>query len=131
MQSSQHVWFHCSNCPTLLFTTHWRYPRVTLQPACVLSAHFSFHCCYHARFVFFLFKYNFVLSAACSCDIAISGIIILFALQYTGIQFYWWGNMASGIHQRAVEACGHTTNTCGRAIIQHIARNLSTLGDVL
>ncbi|KAF3065688.1 hypothetical protein CFAM422_009785 [Trichoderma lentiforme] len=59
---------------------------------------------------------------ACSYDIAISGIIILFALQYTGVQFHWWGNMASGIHQRAVEACGHTTNTCGRAIIQHIAR---------
>ncbi|KAL5085473.1 hypothetical protein Trisim1_010583 [Trichoderma cf. simile WF8] len=30
--------------------------------------------------------------------------------------------MASSIHQRAVEACGHTTNTCGRAIIQHITR---------
>ncbi|KAJ4859625.1 OPT oligopeptide transporter protein domain-containing protein [Trichoderma breve] len=47
------------------------------------------------RFVSFWSKYNFVLSAAWSCGIAISGIIIFFALQYTDVQFHWWGNMAS------------------------------------
>ncbi|EHK46924.1 uncharacterized protein TrAtP1_010472 [Trichoderma atroviride] len=47
------------------------------------------------RFVSFWSKYNFVLSAAWSCGIAISGIIIFFALQYTDVKFNWWGNMAS------------------------------------
>ncbi|RDA87066.1 hypothetical protein CP533_5490 [Ophiocordyceps camponoti-saundersi (nom. inval.)] len=37
-------------------------------------------------------KYNFVLSAAWSCGIAIAGIIIFFSLQYTGIELDWWGN---------------------------------------
>ncbi|PFH55729.1 hypothetical protein XA68_17705 [Ophiocordyceps unilateralis] len=37
-------------------------------------------------------KYNFVLSAAWSCGIAIAGIIIFFALQYTGTDLDWWGN---------------------------------------
>jgi hypothetical protein len=40
-------------------------------------------------------QYNFVLSAAWSCGIAISGIIIFFALQFTDVKFEWWGNMAS------------------------------------
>ncbi|KAF7536611.1 hypothetical protein G7Z17_g13018 [Cylindrodendrum hubeiense] len=37
-------------------------------------------------------KYNFVLSAAWSCGIAIAGIIIFFTLQYNGDDFNWWGN---------------------------------------
>ncbi|RCI10140.1 hypothetical protein L249_8385 [Ophiocordyceps polyrhachis-furcata BCC 54312] len=37
-------------------------------------------------------KYNFVLSAAWSCGIAIAGIIIFFSLQYTGTELDWWGN---------------------------------------
>ncbi|KAJ4265360.1 hypothetical protein NW762_004648 [Fusarium torreyae] len=37
-------------------------------------------------------KYNFVLSAAWSCGIAIAGIIIFFALQLEGTEFKWWGN---------------------------------------
>ncbi|KAH7148288.1 OPT oligopeptide transporter protein-domain-containing protein [Dactylonectria macrodidyma] len=37
-------------------------------------------------------KYNFVLSAAWSCGIAIAGIIIFFSLQYNGDEFEWWGN---------------------------------------
>jgi hypothetical protein len=33
-----------------------------------------------------------VLSAAWSCGIAIAGIIIFFSLQFTEIEFEWWGN---------------------------------------
>lgn len=40
-------------------------------------------------------QYNFVLSAAWSCGIAIAGIIIFFSLQYTETDFNWWGNNVS------------------------------------
>ncbi|PHH61762.1 hypothetical protein CDD81_7973 [Ophiocordyceps australis] len=45
-----------------------------------------------SRFLGLWSKYNFVLSAAWSCGIAISGIIIFFSLQYTGTHLDWWGN---------------------------------------
>ncbi|OAQ82164.1 OPT oligopeptide transporter family [Purpureocillium lilacinum] len=48
-----------------------------------------------SRFLGLWSKYNFVLSAAWSCGIAISGIIIFFSLQYTGTDFDWWGNQVS------------------------------------
>jgi OPT family small oligopeptide transporter len=37
-------------------------------------------------------KYNFVTSAAFSCAIALSGIVIFFALQIFEIELKWWGN---------------------------------------
>lgn len=37
-------------------------------------------------------QYNFVLSAAWSCGIAIAGIIIFFTLQWTETELEWWGN---------------------------------------
>jgi OPT family small oligopeptide transporter len=40
-------------------------------------------------------KYNFVLSAAWSCGVAIAGIIIFFSLQYTNVDLDWWGNTVS------------------------------------
>ncbi|KPM35146.1 Sexual differentiation process protein isp4 [Neonectria ditissima] len=45
-----------------------------------------------SRFLGLWSKYNFVLSAAWSCGIAISGIIMFFALQYNGNEYEWWGN---------------------------------------
>lgn len=45
-----------------------------------------------SRFLGLWSKYNFVLSAAWSCGIAIAGIIIFFSLQYNGNEFEWWGN---------------------------------------
>lgn len=39
-------------------------------------------------------KYNFVLSAAFSAGIAISALVIFFALQYSNIEVTWWGNTA-------------------------------------
>ncbi|KAM4066314.1 OPT oligopeptide transporter protein [Hirsutella rhossiliensis] len=48
-----------------------------------------------SRFLGLWSKYNFVLSAAWSCGIAIAGIIIFFSLQYTGTDLDWWGNRAS------------------------------------
>ncbi|KAK5656720.1 hypothetical protein OQA88_4268 [Cercophora sp. LCS_1] len=44
------------------------------------------------RFLSFWSKYNFVTSAAFSCAIAISGIVIFFALQISEIEINWWGN---------------------------------------
>jgi hypothetical protein len=37
-------------------------------------------------------QYNFVLSAALSCGIAIAAIIIFFTLQWQDIELSWWGN---------------------------------------
>ncbi|KAF4122042.1 OPT oligopeptide transporter protein [Geosmithia morbida] len=45
-----------------------------------------------SRYLPFWSKYNFVLSAAWSCGIAIAGIIIFFTLQWTETEFNWWGN---------------------------------------
>ncbi len=44
------------------------------------------------RFLGFWSRYNFVLSASFSSAIAISGIIIFFALQYNDTELSWWGN---------------------------------------
>jgi len=45
-----------------------------------------------SRFLGLWSKYNFVLSAAWSCGIAIAGIIIFFTLQWTNTELEWWGN---------------------------------------
>jgi hypothetical protein len=40
-------------------------------------------------------KYNYTISAALSSAIALSGVLIFFALQFPGAQFpEWWGNAA-------------------------------------
>jgi len=39
-----------------------------------------------------MLQYNFVTSAAFSCAIAISGIVIFFTLQVWEISLTWWGN---------------------------------------
>ncbi|CAI4218058.1 unnamed protein product [Parascedosporium putredinis] len=44
------------------------------------------------RYLDFWSKYNFVTSAAFSCAVAISGIVIFFALQIWGKEVHWWGN---------------------------------------
>ncbi|KAJ3495330.1 hypothetical protein NLG97_g3470 [Lecanicillium saksenae] len=44
------------------------------------------------RFLGWWSKYNFVLSAALSCGIAISGIIQFFAVAYGDHEVSWWGN---------------------------------------
>ena len=41
------------------------------------------------------FQYNYVLSAAWSCGVAITGVIIFFSLQYTNVDLDWWGNQVS------------------------------------
>lgn len=51
-------------------------------------------------------QYNFVTSAAFSCAIAISGIVIFFALQIWDIELSWWGNNAP------YEGCDGS-GTCG------------------
>lgn len=48
-----------------------------------------------SRYVGLWSKYNFVLSAAWSCGIAISGVIIFFSLQYSEKTLDWWGNNVS------------------------------------
>ncbi|RSL94424.1 hypothetical protein CEP52_012651 [Fusarium oligoseptatum] len=46
----------------------------------------------YSRYLGLWSKYNFVLSAAWSCGIAIAGIVIFFALQLEGTELKWWGN---------------------------------------
>lgn len=45
-------------------------------------------------------RYNFVLSSALDCSVAIAGIVIFFALFYTGVskQFKWWGTEVHKVH---------------------------------
>jgi len=45
-----------------------------------------------SRYLAFWSKYNFVLSAAFSAGIAISGTIMLFSIQWAQIELKWWGN---------------------------------------
>ncbi|KAK0720170.1 OPT oligopeptide transporter protein-domain-containing protein [Lasiosphaeris hirsuta] len=63
------------------------------------------------RFLGLWSKYNFVLSAAFSCAIAISGIVIFFALQISEIELDWWGNSVLG------EGCD-ATGTCVRLKVE-------------
>ncbi|KAL5592696.1 hypothetical protein BROUX41_005716 [Berkeleyomyces rouxiae] len=48
------------------------------------------------RFVDLWSRYNYVLSAAFSCGVALSGIFIFFALQLPEIKVMWWGNTVVG-----------------------------------
>ncbi|KAH8887256.1 OPT superfamily oligopeptide transporter [Thozetella sp. PMI_491] len=51
-------------------------------------------------------KYNFVLSAALSTGIAISGIVMFFAIQWLNIKINWWGNTIS------YRGCEANSNPC-------------------
>ncbi|KAM7205191.1 sexual differentiation process protein 2 [Naviculisporaceae sp. PSN 640] len=44
------------------------------------------------RYLPFWSKYNYIVSAAFSCAIAIAGIVIFFGLQAWDIELKWWGN---------------------------------------
>lgn len=45
-----------------------------------------------SRYLAFWSKYNFVLSASFSAAIAIAGVIMLFSVQWVGVEINWWGN---------------------------------------
>lgn len=47
-----------------------------------------------SRYLSFWSKYNYVISAAFSTAIAISAVIIFFAVEYNGYEIDWWGNSA-------------------------------------
>lgn len=47
------------------------------------------------KYLAFWSKYNYVLSAAFKIAIAISALVIYFALEYSGISLGWWGNDAN------------------------------------
>ena len=66
-------------------------------------------------------QYNFVLSAAWSCGIAISGIIIFFSLQYTGTDFHWWGNDVSEMGCEG-NACRLKTLAPGEVFGPHVGQ---------
>lgn len=44
------------------------------------------------RYLAFWVKYNYVLSAALSTAIAITGVVIFFAVRYNRFTVDWWGN---------------------------------------
>lgn len=45
-----------------------------------------------SRYLAFWSKYNFVLAASFSSAIAIAAIIMLFSVQWVGVEINWWGN---------------------------------------
>ncbi|CAK7229617.1 hypothetical protein SBRCBS47491_007311 [Sporothrix bragantina] len=49
------------------------------------------------RHLAFWARYNYVLSASLSSAVAVSGIVIFFALQYTEIDLNWWGNEVTAV----------------------------------
>jgi len=49
------------------------------------------------RYLAFWAKYNYVLAAAFQAGIAISAIVIFFALQLPGVEIDWWGNDVVGL----------------------------------
>lgn len=40
-------------------------------------------------------KYNYVLTSALSAGVAISALLMFFAVQYNHIELIWWGNNLS------------------------------------
>ncbi|CEJ90946.1 Putative Oligopeptide transporter OPT superfamily [[Torrubiella] hemipterigena] len=56
------------------------------------------------RYLAFWSKYNFVLSASFSSAIAISAIVMLFSVQWVGIEIPWWGNEQASVGCEA-KAC--------------------------
>jgi len=50
-------------------------------------------------------KYNFVLSAAFSCGIAISAVVIFFSLQYSGIDFPEWAGNGGDVQGCEAKPC--------------------------
>ncbi|POR35147.1 Sexual differentiation process protein isp4 [Tolypocladium paradoxum] len=54
-----------------------------------------------SRYLAFWSKYNFVLSASFNAGIAISGLIMLFSVQWVGIKIEWWGNTSQGCEATA------------------------------
>ncbi|KAK8146605.1 hypothetical protein G3M48_002896 [Beauveria asiatica] len=61
------------------------------------------------RFLGFWSKYNFVLSAAFSAGMAISGLVQFFGLAYNGTEFNWWGNAIVGSGCEDGVSCPHMT----------------------
>lgn len=47
------------------------------------------------RYLGFWAKYNYTISASFSTAIAISGIVMFFALQWPEVEINWWGNTVS------------------------------------
>ncbi|KAI9151893.1 LOW QUALITY PROTEIN: Sexual differentiation process protein isp4 [Paramyrothecium foliicola] len=60
-----------------------------------------------SRMLAFWSKYNFVLSAAFSCGIAISALVQFFSLTYNDITIDWWGNSVIAQGCEASGACLH------------------------
>ncbi|KAJ6785491.1 hypothetical protein PWT90_10569 [Aphanocladium album] len=50
-----------------------------------------------SRYLAFWSKYNFVLSASFSAGVAISAIIMLFTVQWQGVEINWWGNNQASV----------------------------------
>lgn len=42
-------------------------------------------------------KYNYILSTAFDCGVAIAAIVTFFALQWAGVEINWWGNNVVGM----------------------------------
>ncbi|KAF4959959.1 hypothetical protein FSARC_10590 [Fusarium sarcochroum] len=65
------------------------------------------------RYLGFWAKYNYILSAAFSVGIALSALVIFFALQYNNINLDWWGNRVPFEGCDGTQACLMKTVTPG------------------
>ncbi|KYK55786.1 hypothetical protein DCS_07750 [Drechmeria coniospora] len=70
---------------------HWAPYSFSYAWPCVPIAWFSW-IYIRSRYLAFWSKYNFVLSASFSAGVAISAIVMLFSVQWAGIEIKWWGN---------------------------------------
>ena len=63
------------------------------------------------RYLAFWVKYNYVLAAAWPCGVAISGIVIFFALEIpkNGLSIVWWGNTVVGTGCDGTGGCPRLT----------------------
>ena len=61
------------------------------------------------RWLGFWSKYNFVLSAAWSAGVAVSAVVIFFAVKLPGAEIDWWGNSITGAGCAGEISCSFKT----------------------
>jgi|SRR3569833_497031 len=82
--------------PIILLTgaTHWAPYNISYSWPAVPIAWVSWQY-FRPRWLALWSKYNFLLSSSLSAAIAISGVVIFFALHWHNVEIHWWGNTVS------------------------------------
>ncbi|OLL22685.1 Oligopeptide transporter 2 [Neolecta irregularis DAH-3] len=90
-------WVKYVHVPILLYgMAGWApYNLSYIWPGTIVA--FIFQVYIRRRYLPWWSKYNYVLSTAFTCGVAVAGIVIFFAFQYKGVQVNWWGNNVSNV----------------------------------